>query len=126
MRAWAWVYVDDIICGAKSLSDLLKKLRILFDIFLEYNISIKPTKSFFNYPDVGLLGQQVSSLGLTTSEEKLRAIKHLTYPKTLGALEYYLELTGYPCNYIHFYAQLAAPLQAFKISLLRNASISGQ
>ena len=88
VRSWARAYVDNIICGAKSLSDLLKKLRILFDIFLKYNISIKLTKSFFNYPDVGLLGQQVSSLGLTTLEEKLRAIKYLIYFETLGALEY--------------------------------------
>ena len=56
VRAWARAYVDDIICKAKSLSDLLGKLRILFNIFLKYNISIKPTKSFLNYPDVGLLG----------------------------------------------------------------------
>lgn len=56
MRAWARVYIDDIIYRAKSLSNLLEKLRILFDIFLGYNISIKPTKSFFNYPNVGLLG----------------------------------------------------------------------
>ena len=126
VRAWARAYVDDIICEARSFSDLLEKLRILFDIFLEYNISIKSTKSFLNYPDVGLLGQRVNSLGLTTSEEKLRAIKHLTYPKTLGALKYYLGLTGYLRNYIHFYAQLAAPLQALKTSHLRNAPVSGQ
>ena len=126
VRAWARAYVDDIICGARSLSDLLEKLRILFDIFLKYNISIKPTKSFLNYPDVRLLGQLVNSLGLTISEEKLRAIKHITYPDTLGALEYYLGLTGYLRSYIHFYAQLAAPLQALKTSLLRNAPVSGQ
>ena len=118
--------MDDIICGAKSFTDLLQKLRIFFDIFLKYNISIKPTKSFLNYPNVGLLCQQVNSLGLTTSEEKLRAIKHLTYLETLGALEYYLGLTDYLHNYIHFYAQLAALLQAFKTSLLRDAPISGQ
>ena len=55
--AWARAYIDDITCGARSLSDLLKKLRILFEIFLKYNVSIKPTKSFLNYPNVGLLGQ---------------------------------------------------------------------
>ena len=102
--------MDDIICGAKSLPDLLQKLQILFEIFLEYNISIKPTKSYFNYPDVGLLCQRVNSLGLTSSAEKFKAIQLLTYPDTLGVLEYYLGLTGYLRNYIHFYAQLAAPL----------------
>lgn len=102
-HTWARAYVDDIICGAMSLSDLLEKLRILFDIFLKYNISIKLSKSFLNYPNVRLLGQKVSSLGLTTSEEKLRAIKLVNYPKTLDAFEYYLRLTGYLRNYIHFY-----------------------
>ena len=46
VRTLVWVYIDDIIYKAKSLSDLLKKLHIFFDIFLKYNISIKPTKSF--------------------------------------------------------------------------------
>lgn len=124
VRAWARAYVDDIICRAKSLFDLLRNLCILFDIFLKYNISIKLTKSFLNYPDVGLLGQQINSLGLITSEVKLRAIKHLTYPKTLDTLEYYLGLIGYFQNYIHFYAQLAALLQALKTFLLHDVPVN--
>lgn len=54
--AWARVYVDDIIYKVKSLPDLFQKLQILFKIFLKYNISIKPTKFYLNYPDIGLLG----------------------------------------------------------------------
>lgn len=119
--------MDDIICRAKFLSDLLEKLRIFFNIFIPiYNISIKPTKFFFNYPNVRLLGQQVNFLGLNILEEKLRAIKHLTYLELLGILEYYLSLTGYLHNYIHFYAQRVALLQALKTSLLHNAPFSGQ
>lgn len=49
--------MDNIIYTAKSLSNLLEKLYILFDIFFKYNISIKLTKSFLNYFNVGLLGQ---------------------------------------------------------------------
>lgn len=126
VRDWARAYVDDIICGAKSLDDLLVKLRTLFEIFVAYNISIQPTKSFLNYPDVGLLEQRVDSLGLTTAKDKLQAINLLSYPDTLGALEYYLGLTGYLRSYIHFYAQLAEPLQALKTSLLKGALVAGQ
>ena len=126
IRAWAQAYIDDIICRAKSLPDLLDKLRILFEIFLAYNISISPTKSYLNYPNVVLLGQQVDSLSLTTLEQKLKAIKFLTYPDTLGALEYYLGLTGYLRNYIHFYAQLPVPLQDLKTMLLQEAPLAGQ
>ena len=107
---WARAYIDDIVYGARSLPNLLEKFQTLFEIFLKYNISISPTKSYLNYSDVALLGQQVNSLGLTTLERKLDAIRLLSYPETLGALEYYLGLTGYLRSYIHFYAQPAAPL----------------
>lgn len=126
VRAWAQAYIYNIICDAKSLLDLLSKLRVLFNIFLRYNISIKPTKSLLNYLNVGLLGQRVNSLGLTTFEEKLKAIRLLAYPDTLGALEYYLGLTGYLQSYIHFYTQLAAPFQKLKTLLLRYAPVAGQ
>ena len=126
VQAWAQAYVDDIVCGAKSLPDLHSKLQMLFDIFLRYNISIKPTKSFLNYPDVGLLGQRVNSLGLTTSNKKLKAIWLLAYPDTLGALGYYLGLIRYLRSYIYFYAQLAAPIQKLKTSLFRHAPVAGQ
>lgn len=97
------VYEDDIICKAKSLPDLLEKLCISFDIFLEYNISIKLSKFYFNYFDVGLLSQKVNFLNLTTLEKKLKAINLLNYLKTLDTLKYYLRLTNYLHNYIHYY-----------------------
>ena len=126
VRDWAYAYVDDIICGARSLDELLSKLRILFEIFVAYNISIKPTKTFLNYPDVGLLGQEVNTLGLTTAKEKLDATRLLQYPLTVGALEYYLGLTGYLHSYIYYYAQLAEPLQTLKMTMLKSAPLSGQ
>lgn len=124
--AWTRVYVNDIIYRAKFLADLLEKLYILFNIFFHYNISIKSIKFFFNYSHIRFLGQQVNSLGLTTLEEKLRAIKLLTYPKMLSTLEYYLRLISYLCNYLYYYAQLATFLQALKTFLLQDALISKQ
>ena len=44
----------------------------------------------------------------------------------MGALEYYLGLTGYLRSYIHFYAQLAAPFQFLKTAFLRGAPLGGQ
>lgn len=63
-------------------------------------------KFYLTYPDVTLLGQHVNSLGLLTSEKKLKALRLLKYPK----IEYYLGLTRYLRSYIHYYAQLASLL----------------
>lgn len=104
VQSWIRAYVDNIVCRAKLLPNLFKKLQTLFEIFFHYNISIKPTKFFLNYPDVMLFGQHINSLGLTTLEKKLKVIRLLTYPDMLDALEYYLGLTDYLQGYIHFYA----------------------
>ena len=83
VKDWARAYVADIIYAAKSLDNLHFKQRMLFEIFVANKISIKPTKLFLNYLDVGLLGQCVNFLGLTTAKKKLQAIKLLTHPETL-------------------------------------------
>lgn len=108
------------------MANSLTKLRVFFKIFLCYNISIQPTKSYLNYSDVALLGQRVNFFGLSTSKEKLKVVRFLKYPKTLAALEYYLGFTEYLRSYIHYYAQLTSLLQILKTSPLKRAPESGQ
>ena len=79
VRDWSKAYIDDIIYSGSSLKDFLRKLRILFEIFLHYNISIKLTKSYLNYPIIGFFGQQVNFLGLTILDDKLKAIRLFHY-----------------------------------------------
>lgn len=119
-------YIDDIIGGTKLLSDLLNKLQTLFEIFLAYNISISPTKSYPNYTSIVFLGQQVNSLGLAILEQKFKAIKLLTFSNTLRVLEYYLSLTDYLKSYIYFYAQFVVSFQAFKTLLLQEVPLNDQ
>lgn len=108
-----------------SLAKLFAKLCILFDIFLHYNISIHPTKSYLKHLNIALLGQQVNSLGFPTSGEKLKTVRLLRYLETLGTLEYYLGLIEYLRSYIQYYAQLASLLQALKTNLLKRTPESG-
>lgn len=77
VQVWALIYINDIMCEANLFPNLLNKLRGLFEIFLAYNISINPTKSYLNYPNMVFFGQQVDFLGLTTSEQKFKTIQLL-------------------------------------------------
>ena len=49
-------YVDDIVIFLHTLEDHLKRLRQIFTFLAQNNISIKPTKTFIEYPLVHLLG----------------------------------------------------------------------
>ena len=118
-------YVDNVICESKSFQEHFIYFRRLFSLLMKYNVFISAKKAFLDYPDISFLGQRVNFLGLATSEKKLKAISQLRYPRTLGDLEHYLGLTEYLRQYIHFYAQLARPLQDLKIILLKEAPIKG-
>ena len=125
LRRFARAYVDDIVVFSHSKEEHEAHLRAVFTVLRENNISIKPTKAFLGYPSVSLLGQKVDSLGLATSEEKLKAIAKLHFPRTLRQLETYLGLTGWLRDYIPHYAGISKPLQDRKTELLRHGPTAG-
>ncbi len=125
-RHYARAYIDDVVIHSATLEEHVKHLRAIFGLFVKYNISINPKKAFLGYPSVKLLGQKVDSFGLSTDDEKLKAIASLNFPHTLASLEHYLGLTGWLRQFIPRYAFLAKPLQDRKTELLAKAPRSGQ
>jgi hypothetical protein len=93
----------------------------VFALFDEAGVALKPNKCYLGYPSTTLLGQRVNSLGLATDKEKIEAIRQLRFPSTLRELETYLGLTGWLRQYVPYYSQIVAPLQARKTMMLRNA-----
>lgn len=72
---------------------------------------ISAKKSFIGFLSVRLLGQKVDGFGITTPEDKIKAIHDLDFPERLSELETYLSLSGSLRQYIKFYANIVRPLQ---------------
>ena len=125
LRGFARAYVDDIVIFSHTRKEHESHLRRVFTVLAENNISIKAAKAFLGYPSVSLLGQKVDSFGLATSEEKLKAISKLRFPRTLRQLETYLGLTGWMRDYVPYYAGISKPLQDRKTELLRHGPTAG-
>lgn len=68
-------YVDDVVVFSKSLEDHLRHLDMIFSLFNCLQITLSPTKSFLGFPSTKFLGQHVDRFGLSTHDEKLRAIQ---------------------------------------------------
>ena len=83
------VYIDDIVIFSKIVEEHLIPLTQILQIFADLNIALKLSKFFFGFSSISLLGEKVDSLGLTTSNDKLKAILNLFFPDTLSALETY-------------------------------------
>lgn len=109
-REFARAYIDDIVIFSTSFEEHVVHLHCVFSFFQSIGMRLNLKKSYLRYLSVHLLGQRVTGLGLTTSEEKIAAIAKLTFPTTLKALETYLGMTGWLRDYIPFYAQKTKPL----------------
>lgn len=94
-KNFACKYINDIVIFSRILAEHLTHYNAIFSMLKENNILIKPIKDFLANPIVQLLKQKVTSLGLSTSEKKLRAIAKLEFFSSLKQLETYLGLTGW-------------------------------
>lgn len=119
-------FIDDIVIYSDTIEEHEAHLREIFELFRSKNITISPNKSFLGYPSVELLGFMVDAFGLTTSQERMDALKNLAMPTTLRALEQYLGATGFLRHLIPYYAQLAEPLQARKTAMLAEGRKAGR
>lgn len=68
-------YIDDIVPASVTLDEYVDHLHQVFDKLEDMNITLEPKKAFIGYPSIVLLGQRVDGLGLTTTDEKLAAIR---------------------------------------------------
>ena len=119
------VYVDDIIVYSDTFEEHIRHLEAVLRRLREYNITISPGKTFLGFHDVDVLGQRVTSLGLTTTERRTEALVALEFPRTLKHLEHYLGLTSYLRKFIPHYAAVVKPLQDRKSRLLKLSPAVG-
>ncbi|KAJ5399511.1 hypothetical protein N7465_010000 [Penicillium sp. CMV-2018d] len=53
----------------------------------EHSVSLEPKTAYLAFPKVSLLGQRVDALGMTTPEDKIKAIVGLEFPRIKPAAD---------------------------------------
>ena len=124
-RHFARCYIDDIVIFSKSAEEHFEHLRTIFRLFARLKITLEPKKSYLGYPSVTLLGQKVDGFGLTTTEERVAAIKEMRFPETLEALETYIGMANWLRKNVKYFAQISEPLQRLKTELLKRSPAPG-
>jgi hypothetical protein len=104
------VYIDDIVVYSKSFEDHLEHLDQVLGAIEQSGITLSPKKCHMFYSSILLLGHKVSRLGLSTHEEKVRAILDLKPPTKISELQTFLGMIVYFSAFIPYYASIARPL----------------
>ena len=104
------VYIDDIVIYSKSYEEHLSHLDQVLEAIEKAGITLSPKKCHLFYGSILLLGHKVSRLGLSTHEEKVKAIMELERPRKLSQLQAFLGMVIYFSAFILYYASICAPL----------------
>ena len=88
-------YLDDILAYASSGKELLIRLRLLFEIFCKFKITLNPDKCELGLSSVEYTGHVIDETGLSFTDKKLSGVKAFPIPDTQKQLKSFLGLANY-------------------------------
>ncbi len=103
-------YMDDIVCGSQTISEMLDRLELIFQRLAQHNLTLKVSKCMLLQRKISWLGHELSAEGIGTCPEKVKAVTEWPVPHDVHALKSFLGLTGYYRRYIKGYAEVTHPL----------------
>lgn len=104
------IYIDDLLCFSKSVSDHLNHLKVILQKLRENNLKIKASKCRFFCENIDYLGHEISSSGIRTSPKKTEAISKLPEPRNFSDLHSHLGLFSYYRRFVPKFGQIASCL----------------
>ncbi len=106
------VYLDDVIVFGRTVTETLHRLRAVLDRLRHARLKLKPSKCHLFQKSVAYLGHIVSSEGVATDPEKVKAVAEWPTPKCVRDVRSFLGLASYYRKFIRRFAEIASPLHA--------------
>ena len=103
-------YLDDICVFAETADQMLDRIQFTFSRLKEFNLEIKPTKSFFFQAEVNFLGHILSQKGVSPNPEKVEQICDWHVPTSSMEVHSFIGLASYYHRFIPNFAKWAGPL----------------
>ena len=89
---------------------MLDRIVLVFGQLKEFNLKIKPKKSFFFQSSVLFLGHQLSKDGILPNPEKVNKVKDWPILKNAKEVHSFLGLASYYLRFIPQFSKWAQPI----------------
>jgi hypothetical protein len=110
VREFTVNYIDDLLIVSDSFEQHLEHLDKVLSRLQDAKMTINLEKSSFLQEEVRFLGHILSSNGVGTDPEKVKAIQEFPVPKTPKHLRAFLALCGYYRRFSDRYSDAVVPL----------------
>ena len=116
-------YLDDICIFTNSADQMLDRIELVFSRLKQYQLKIKPKKSFFFQTEVSFLGHILSAKGISPNPEKVDKVQDWPVPKTSKEVHSFIGLASYYCRFIPNFAKWSKPLNALIMPPAHQAKV---
>ena len=103
-------YLNDICVFSSSIDEMLNRVEMVLEHLQDFNLKIKPKKSFFFQPKVLFLGHTLSKEGISLNPKKVQKVKDWPVPSNAKEVHSFLGLASYYRQFIPQFAKWANPL----------------
>ena len=104
-------YLDDICVFSSSIDKMLDRIALILNHLQDFNLKIKPTKSFFFQSNLLFLGHHtLSKDGISPNPKKVNKVREWPVPKTVKEVHSLLGLASYYHRFIPQFVKWANPL----------------
>lgn len=107
-----FVYLDDIVIYASSLTEHNQKFNKLAERLRSANLRLQPDKCEFLRKEVTYLGHIISEQGVRPDPQKIEAVKNFPRPTNAKNIKQFLGLAGYYRRFLNNFSKVAKPLTA--------------
>ena len=103
-------YLDDICVFSSTVNEMLDHVGLVLNCLKEFNLKIKPKKTYFFQSSVVFLGNVLSKDGISPNPEKVAKMKDWPVPKSAKEVHSFLGLTSYYHRFIPQFVKWASPM----------------
>ena len=105
------MYLDDCIVFARGHEEFLERLEHVFQRFRRFGLFLKAKKCRFGMKQIDYVGRQISSQGISMSQQKIEGVLNFPKPQNIHALRSFLGLANYFRSFVPFHSDVVKPLQ---------------
>jgi hypothetical protein len=115
--------LDDVLVYATNDDEFLERLRIVFERFRQFNITLNPKKCYFGLAEVEFVGHVLKSDGVCFSTEKRTKVLDFALPVKQKQPKSFLGLVNYFRDHVQGLSHKVKPLNDIMIPYKKGTSI---